>query len=175
MSSEIGCAQAQPTRHHDEDEICLVIDNDTLSRYEDHYFTVHTKAHKKPITQPYHESMNTWMIMKRPMMNALKQRWKDFIRWFVDEQGYSNLRIEHCEVHQVIYYPTNRRHDLDNTTPKFIIDGLVDGQMIVDDDFRHIHRLTLSCGVDKEHPRTELYIHILNTEELKEITYGKEE
>lgn len=99
--------------------------------------------------------------MKRPMMNALKQRWKDFIRWYVEEQGYANLRIEKCEVHQMIYYPTNRRHDVDNTTPKFILDGLVEGGMIVDDDEKHIVRLTLECGVDANYPHTDLYIHIL--------------
>ena len=101
------------------------------------------------------------MILKRPMMNALKQRWKDFIRWFVDEQGYANLRIEKCDVHQCVYYPTNRRHDVDNSVPKFIIDGLVDGGMIVDDDSKHLRKLVLECGVDAEHPRTELYITII--------------
>lgn len=96
--------------------------------------------------------------MKRPMMNALKQRWKDFIRWLVEEQGYANLRIDRCEVHQIVYYPTNRRHDADNAVPKFILDGLVDGGMIMDDDIGHLTKLTLECGVDKQHPRTELYI-----------------
>ena len=133
-----------------------------LDRYDEHYFSVHTKAKKKPISQPYHESINVWMIMKRPMMNALKQRWKDFIRWYVEEQGYSNLRIKRCEIRQVIYYPTNRRHDIDNSTPKFVLDGLVESGMIVDDDCTHITKLTLECGVDKEHPRTELYINILS-------------
>ena len=78
--------------------IRLVIDNDVLARYENHYFSIHTRATKKPIAHPYHESINTWMIMRRAMMNALKQRWKDFIRWFVAEQGYANLRIDRCEV-----------------------------------------------------------------------------
>lgn len=100
--------------------------------------------------------------MKRPMMNALKQRWKDFIRLFVDEQGYSNLRIEKCEVRQIIYYPTNRGHDTDNSTPKFILDGLVESGMIIDDDAEHITKLPLECSVDKGCPRTELYITILN-------------
>ena len=143
-------------------EIKLVIDSTVIERYEGYYFLIHDKAKKKPIAKPYHESMNTWMIMKRPMMNALKQRWKDFIRWYVDEQGYSNLRIDKCEVHQKIYYPTNRRHDPDNTTPKFILDGLVESGMIIDDDSTHITKLTLECGYDKEYPRTELYIKILN-------------
>lgn len=142
----------------------MVIDRDTLSRYEKYYFAIHTRAKKKPIPNPYHESINTWMIMRRAMMNALKQRWKDFIRWFVDEQGYANLHIEKCEVHQVIYYATNRRHDVDNSVPKFVLDGLVDGGMIVDDDMRHIVKLVLECGVDTDHPRTELYIRITDDE-----------
>lgn len=91
-------------------------------------------------------------------MNSLKQRWKDFICWLVNNQGYANLHIEKCEISQKVYYPTNRRHDIDNSVPKFILDGLVESGMIVDDDCRHTTELTMSCGVDKENPRTEIYI-----------------
>lgn len=142
--------------------IKLVIDNDVLLKYEDYYFSIHPKAHKKPIPHPYHESINVWMIMKRPMMNALKQKWKDFIKWFVDEQGYTNLHIEKCEISQIVYYPNNRRHDIDNSVPKFILDGLVDSGMLFDDDSKHISKLVLKCMTDVEHPRTELHIKILN-------------
>lgn len=93
------------------------------------------------------------------MMNALKQKWKDFIKWFVEEQGYSNLRIEQCEVEQTIYYNNNRRHDIDNSVPKFVLDGLIEGGMIVDDDSKHIQKLTLMCDVDKDNPRTEIKIY----------------
>lgn len=141
-------------------KISLVIDEETLQCYTEYYFSIHTKAHKVPIPHPYHESINVWMIMKRPMMNALKQKWKDFIKWLVDTKGYSNLRIEKCEINQVVYYPNNRRHDIDNTVPKFILDGLVESGMIVDDDHLHISKLVLSCGVDTSHPRTELNIKI---------------
>ena len=141
--------------------ISLVIDNDVLERYSQYYFTVHPKAKKKPIPHPYHESINFWMIMKRPAMNCLKQKWKDFIKWFVEEQGYANLHIEKCEVSQTIYYQTNRRHDLDNTVPKFVLDGLVESGMVVDDDSKHITKLTLECCVDAKHPRTELDFTIL--------------
>lgn len=141
-----------------ENSILLVIDNNALSRYEEYYFSIHTKASKKPIKHPYHESINAWMIMKRPMMNALKQKWKDFICFFVNEQGYSNLRIEKCEIHQTAYYPNNRRHDTDNSVPKFILDGLVESGMIEDDDSKHITKLILECGTDHDNPRTEILI-----------------
>lgn len=141
-------------------KISLVIDDTVLEKYSEYYFSIHTKAHKTPIPHPYHESINVWMIMRRPMMNALKQKWKDFIKWLVDTKGYSNLRIDKCEIEQVVYYPNNRRHDIDNTVPKFILDGLVESGMIVDDDHLHITKLTLSCGVDIERPRTEIKIKI---------------
>lgn len=141
--------------------IMLVIDMDAIDRYAEQYFLIHTRAKNKPIKHPYHESINQWMIMKRAMMNALKQKWKDFIKWFVDEQGYSNLHIEQCEISQKIYYPNHRRHDVDNSTPKFILDGLVESGMVVDDDSSHITKLTLECDVDAKNPRTELQIKIM--------------
>lgn len=139
-------------------QIRLVIDNDTLTRYEEYYFSIHKRATKKPIAQPYHESINVWMIMKRPMMNALKQRWKDFIVWFIEDQGYTNLRIEKCELKVSTFYSNNRRHDVDNSTPKFILDGLVQSGFVVDDDSEHITSLTLMCFSDMEHPRTEITV-----------------
>lgn len=140
--------------------ILLVIDKPVLDEYSAYYFSIHTRATKRPIKNPYHESINSWMIMKRPAMNHLKQKWKGFVKWFVNEQGYANLRINKCEISQTIYYPNNRRHDLDNCVPKFVLDGLVESGMIIDDDSNHITKLTLQCGVDKEHPRTELLLTI---------------
>lgn len=140
--------------------IHLTIDDDVLNKYEEYYFSIHKRAKKKPIAHPYHESINQWMIMKRPMMNALKQKWKDFIVWFVHDQGLENLRIEKCEMTFVTYYKTKLRHDIDNSCPKFIIDGLCEAGLIVDDDSKHITTLTLKCGVDSNRPRTEIDISI---------------
>lgn len=145
----------------EKDRYNLVIDNSVLEEYNRYYLLQHPKAKKKPIAHPYHESINVWMIMKRPMMNALKQRWKDFIKWHITQLGFSELHINKCEISQVVYYPTNRRHDIDNSVPKFILDGLTESGMIIDDDSRHITRLTLECYVDKGNPRTELTIKLL--------------
>lgn len=41
--------------------ILLTIDEDALARYEEYYFSIHTKAKKKPIKSPYHESINVWI------------------------------------------------------------------------------------------------------------------
>ena len=130
----------------------LVIDNNTLEKYEQFYFRLHPKATKRPIDKPIHPLLNQWMIMKRPMMNALKQRWKDFIVWFIKEH------VCKCEMKFTTYYKTNRRHDVDAASPKFILDGFTESGFIIDDDSTHLISLTLECYVDKEYPRTEIEI-----------------
>lgn len=105
--------------------------------------------------------------MKRPMMNALKQKWKNFIVWFIETQGYSNLHIEECELEFITYYASNQRHDVDNSVPKFIIDGLCESKFIVDDSSDHITKLTLRCSVDTERPRTEIIVRIKNEDKEK--------
>lgn len=148
--------------------IKLTIDNNVISEYEKYYFAKHPKATKKPIENPYHPLMNEWMIMKRPMMNALKQKWKDFVKWFIEYQGYANLRIEECEMKFTTYYRTNRRHDIDATCPKFILDGFAESGFVVDDDCKHVTRLILQCFVDESNPRTEIEVFVTKPENREE-------
>ncbi len=139
----------------------LVIDEAVLQEYDVYYFNIHKRARKRPIAHPYHESINKWMIMRRPEMNALKQKWKDFILWLIQNEGLENSGVEECEVSFKTYYPTNRRHDVDNSVPKFILDGLVESGFLIDDDSKHLKKLSLSCFIDKENPRTEILVKIL--------------
>jgi Holliday junction resolvase RusA-like endonuclease len=146
------------------DELNLVIDNSVIAEYENHYFAEHPRAKKPPIDAPYHPSINKWMIMKRPMMNALKQKWKDFVVWFIKYVGYENLSIDECEMVFTTYFKTKIRHDVDNCVPKFILDGLVDSGFIKDDDSKHLKSLTMKCEYDKDCPRTEIVVKILKGE-----------
>ena len=138
--------------------IKLVIDNDVLDDYFEYYKSIHPRAKKKPITMPYHPSINAWCILPRMSMNNLKQKWKDFIIWFVSISGYNDLQLDDFDVKYVAYFNTNRRHDVDNQVPKFILDGLTESGMIVDDDDKHLHKLTLATGYDKDNPRAEITI-----------------
>ena len=140
--------------------IKLVINNAALEDYEKVYFAKHPRAKKKPIAHPYHESINQWMIMKRPQMNALKQRWKEFVAWFIENSEYKDTHIEQCELRFITYYGTARRHDIDNGCPKFILDGLCENGFIIDDDSKHITSLTMQCFVDTENPRTEIEVYV---------------
>ena len=139
-------------------KIILILDNDTLDRYAEFYFQQHPRARKKPIAHPYHPSMNTWCIMPRPRMNALKQIWKDFGVWWMIDQGANQLKLSGCTMCVTTFFNTKRRHDVDNTCPKFLIDGLVEGGLFQDDDEGCVKELVLKTGYDKYNPRTEIEI-----------------
>jgi hypothetical protein len=139
-------------------EIKLVIDDEVLKKYNKYYFNKYPKRRKFPIEKPTHPSMNQWMIMRRPQMNDVKGKWKEFITWFVEENGLLNKKIDKCSVEFISYFKTRIRKDVDNTVPKFILDGFVESQLVIDDDYFHIESLTLKCGYDKLLPRTEIYI-----------------
>lgn len=141
----------------------LSITNQTLSAYEAYYFSQHPRARKRPIEHPYHPSINVWSILPRMQMNNLKQSWKTFIIWWISDLGLANKQIEKCKIRYVYYFPTKRRVDTDNYSPKYINDGLVESGFLVDDDSLHLTSLTVECGYDRDNPRTEIHIDILSS------------
>ena len=140
--------------------IKLVLDNDVLEKYNQHYFLMHPKAKKKPIEHPYHPSINTWCILPRIQMNALKQKWKEFICWWIESLNYRDMKLDSFDITITVFFNTKRRHDVDNQVPKFILDGFSESGFIVDDDEKHLHSLTLKTDYDKENPRTEIEIFV---------------
>ena len=146
-------------------ELNLVLDQKVLDEYNAYYFKKYPRRSKAPIEHPYHESINKWFVMQRPQMNALKQRWKEFCIWWIETLGYTNLKLDQFEMTFTTYMPTKRRIDPDNTTPKFILDGLSESGLIIDDDGKHLRSLTLKTDYDKERPRTEINIKILEEKE----------
>ena len=141
-------------------ELKLVLDKSVVDRYCDYYFSQHTRAKKKPITEPIHPSINKWCILPRISMNALKQKHKDFIMWWINDLGYANMQLSDFSIHYKIYFDSKRRHDTDNYVAKFWHDAFTESGFIVDDDSNHMHSLTMECGYDKENPRTEITITI---------------
>lgn len=142
-------------------ELKLVLDQSVLDKYNQYYFDTYPKRHKIPIERPIHPSINTWMIMQRPEMNGLKQAWKDFCQWWIKDLGYGDYKLDKYEMTFISYMPTKRRSDPDNMSPKFIMDGFTEAGFIVDDDGAHLKALTLKTDYDKDNPRTEIYVNIL--------------
>ena len=142
-------------------EIKIIIDNDVINEYAEYYFKQHPKARKKPIERPTIPSLNTWIILPRPQMNALKQKHKDFGVWLINKLGLQDRQLDKFEMEFSIYMPTKRRSDNDNFVPKFILDAFTESGFIVDDDNKHLTKLIITSGYDKENPRTEIKVNIL--------------
>ena len=53
-------------------EYKLIIDQKVVDEYNQYYFKQHPRAKRPPIERPLHPTMNSWMILPRIQMNALK-------------------------------------------------------------------------------------------------------
>ena len=140
------------------DQFTLVIDKDTLDRYNEYYFTKYPRRKKPPLTRPVHESLNVWAIMTSMARNNLKQKWKEFVVWWIGSMQLSS--IEECDIRFNSVMPTKRRADPDNMVPKFILDGIVESGLLSDDDSLHLRNLILCCSYDKGQPRTEITFYV---------------
>ena len=79
-------------------EINIVIDNSVIDEYAEFYFRQHPRAKKKPIERPTIPSLNTWIILPRVQMNALKQKYKDFGIWYINKLGLQDKHLEEFEM-----------------------------------------------------------------------------
>lgn len=142
-------------------EIKLILDQELLYKYYAYYFDKHSRAKNPPIKKPRHPSINQWVLMTRLQKNTEKQKWKDFVVWWIESLGLTNTKLSHFEIIETVYFDTRRRVDPDNVTPKWILDGFTEAGFIVDDDGDHLSSLTIKTGYDKDWPRTEFVIKIL--------------
>lgn len=140
----------------------IVSDKSTLEKYTKFYFIQHPKAKKEPIKSPIHPSINIWSIMPRLSMNGLKQKWKDYTVFLAKYYKVNDLKLEKFSVEINIFLPTRRRSDTDNYSPKFVMDGLVEAGVIVDDDYLHANPLTITLDYDSANPRMEIILKTVN-------------
>lgn len=141
--------------------ISIIIDNGILEEYNKYYFEKYPKRKVAPIKKPIIDSINKWTRMRRPEMNASKQKWNEFILWVLKKKKLENLRISSCEMEILLYFPTKARHDADNYTPKFINDALVESGLLPDDSFSVIKSLKICGFYDKENPRIEIHLKVI--------------
>ena len=68
-----------------------------------------------------------------------------------------------AEVQIVYYHATNRRRDpADNWAPKFLMDALVQGGILEDDNGDLVDVQPVDMRVDTERPRTEIFVWVLS-------------
>ena len=138
--------------------IKIVIDNEKLNKYREHYFEKYPKRKKFPIEKAIPPSLNEIIIMPRFKMNSLKQAWKEFGEWLVEEHGFTNKKIDKCIIVIEYFFNSMRRRDADNYTPKNIFDAFVSSGLLVDDSFFHVESLTIKSNYSKDDPRVEFNI-----------------
>lgn len=71
-----------------------------------------------------------------------------------------NYNINKCKMTITYYFKDKRRHDPSNYD-KAVMDGLVEANIITDDNYNVITEFTTKGGYDKDNPRTEVVIEIL--------------
>lgn len=106
-----------------------------------------------------HPSLNEWAqvagIAGRYRVKAIKEAWDAKIAEVA--RGVGKISGE-VVVTVVTFIPVDRDEDIDNRTPKFILDGLVSAGVIDDDGRRTIVDLRTRIRVDRKWPRTEITI-----------------
>ena len=95
---------------------------------------------------------NSWDYRKT------KQKWT----WAVKAaclacKGRPKQPYEKAVVEITYFFPDQRRRDADNYAGKFLLDGLTQAKVIVDDDLKHITTI-IKGNVDKHDPRTQITI-----------------
>lgn len=87
-----------------------------------------------------------------------KERWTAAVQWAVKAaRAKPPEPYKRASVELLYYFPTRSRHDPDNYSGKFLLDGLTLAGVIADDSFGCI---TLSVGgaYDKTNPRTVITV-----------------
>lgn len=87
-----------------------------------------------------------------------KDRWTAAVYYSARaERSKPKAPYKRATVEITYFFPTKNRHDADNYSGKFLLDGLTKARIIQDDDFKHI-RLTVAGEYDKERPHTVIRV-----------------
>lgn len=72
-----------------------------------------------------------------------------------------NPKYDKCRIKVTYYFKDKRRHDPSNYD-KFLLDGLVEANIIKDDNYSVIEEFTTIGKYDKDNPRVEVEIYETN-------------
>jgi Holliday junction resolvase RusA-like endonuclease len=89
--------------------------------------------------------------------------WRRLTKWTANMQTLKTVhrlpRFEKAEVRVVHYFKTNRRRDMDNySSPKELLDAMRKAGILADDNADVLRLLPVEFQVDKERPRTEVWV-----------------
>lgn len=102
-------------------------------------------------------SLNVWKNWHWAKQGRYKQELYNAIRLL--KLAAKLPKYELATVQIIYYHRTNRRRDpADNWAPKFLMDALVAGGVLVDDNGELVDVQPVGMKVDMERPRTEVFV-----------------
>lgn len=104
-----------------------------------------------------HPPINEWKSWHWRKYNAEKKRWREMILPFTRTMYHVAIGSR-VAVEVVFRFPDHRRHDPDNYSPKFILDALVAGKVLPDDDCRVVRKLLVECLTGCAYPGTSVIL-----------------
>lgn len=161
----------------------IVIDRDIFAEYKKHYFSLkensrkkkfyffnNWKTKKKKIKYLYSPiSLNEIVPISSMQYSVIKHQWGDFGEWLAKKYGHKNKMYKNAIVEFRIFNETKIRKDCDNYSSKQLNDGLFSKSgMFEDDSYFFINPFIVGIDYDKEYPRTEIRISIVD-EKTKDI------
>ena len=102
-------------------------------------------------------SWNKIMRMHQFAQNDEAKKWHAIVCMSAKQQGVKDRFTEKSHVILEYHFDTAYRHDPDNYSGKFLMDGLVKAGILEDDDFKHVE-LTVKAGKKAKEPYVVVYI-----------------
>lgn len=143
----------------------------TLRDYTEHYFKCNPKRKKPPLDwagKKRNGQLVSWNRFinspNRIMQNQWKQEFSDYTTFVLNKQGIEPLGINKCAILVKQYQPTRAKSDSDNIMCKATLDSMVKFGLLEEDNYTVVNPVVLVTGYDKDNPRTEFIIFIIDEE-----------
>lgn len=155
-----------------DNKILITLDRDTFNEYRKAYFKENPRARVFPFDTKGKTkkvrysvlSLNDLLPITSPIYNNLKEKWGNFGIWVAKKYGLSDKQFTNSMIELRVFSETKAQKDCDNVAGgyKVLGDGLiVQSGMFVDDNYNHINPLLIICDYDKENPRFEVRISLI--------------
>jgi Holliday junction resolvase RusA-like endonuclease len=102
-------------------------------------------------------SWNKIMRMHQFAQNDEAKKWHAIVCMSAKQQGVKDRFIGKSRVTLEYHFDAAYRHDPDNYSGKFLMDGLVKAGILEDDDFKHVE-LTVRAGAKSKNPHVLIHI-----------------
>lgn len=151
------------------DKIVLTFNQESYDKYVTKYKKLYPKRSKPPLAwtrkRPNGMLVSWNRFINSPnriMQNQWKQEFADYTQSIIDELGISGLNIERCLIVVKQYNPTKAKSDSDNIMIKASLDAMVKANVLIEDNYTVLNPVVLYTDYNKNDPRTELHIYIIN-------------